>query len=292
MDDAGLHRVDKQQARRSFGNAVDSYDEAAALQREVGQRLVERLDLVRLTPGRILDLGCGTGDITDALMSRYRKADVVSLDLAFPMVQQSRRRGGWFRKPRGVCADAEALPFQADSFDLVVSNLMLQWCQDLDRVFADLLRVLRPGGLLLFTTFGPDTLRELRDSWERVDSGHTHVNAFIDMHDIGDALIRTRFAEPVMDVEHMIITYQNVNRLMRDLKALGAHNVTAGRHKGLTGKNKMAGMMSAYETFRVDGLLPASYEVVHGHAWAPENKAALSLPAGEAHISIDQLRRS
>ena len=267
------HRIDKQLARRSFDRAADTYDAVAALQNEIGDRLVERLDYIRLQPRRILDLGAGTGMFSAALLKRYRKADVIALDIAERMLQRVQARGGWFRKPRCVCADAETLPFADDSVDFIFSNLMLQWCNDLESTLAELRRVLAPGGLLMFTTFGPDTLMELRASWEAVD-GYTHVNTFVDMHDVGDALVTTQWAEPVMDSERITVTYRQLPVLMRDLKHIGAHNVTAGRPRGLTGKRHMQQLGEAYERFRSDGVLPASYEVVYGHAWSPLNKHA------------------
>jgi len=273
-DNAG-YQLDKRQARLAFERAADSYDEAAALQQEIGQRLIGRLDLIRMQPTRILDLGAGTGAFSKVLMQRYRKAQVVALDLALAMLGHTRRRGGWLRKPACVCGDGERLPFADDSFDFIFSNLMLQWCMDPEPVFAELRRVLAPGGLLLFTTFGPDTLMELRASWEAVD-GHTHVNRFIDMHDIGDALMQTRWAEPVMDSERITVTYRELGTLMQDLKHLGAHNVTAGRPRGLTGRQRLRRVTQAYERFRRDGVLPASYEVVYGHAWSPVNKQVSS----------------
>lgn len=274
---------DKRLARRSFEHAAACYDEAAVLQQEVARRLLERLDFMRIQPRRVLDLGCGTGQCIPGLMSRYKAAEVVALDVALPMLAQARRRGRWLRRPRCVCADAESLPFADARFDLVFSNLMLQWCPDLEPVFSELQRVLRPGGLLLFTSFGPDTLRELRDSWSRVD-GYTHVNAFQDMHDVGDALVRTRFAEPVMDVERLTVTYPDVWQLMRELKQIGAHNVTVGRRRGLTGKARMQRLVRAYEAFRCDGVLPASYEIVNGHAWGTGDGRIVQVP-------VDQVRR-
>jgi len=274
---------DKKLARRSFEHAATSYDQAAALQREVAQRLLERLELMKIRPQRVLDLGCGTGQCIPNLMSRYKSAQVVALDIAAPMLVQARRRGSWLRKPRCVCADAERLPLADASFDLVFSNLMLQWCMDLDTVFSELQRVLRPGGLLLFTSLGPDTLHELRDSWARVD-GYSHVNSFQDMHDVGDALVRARFADPVMDVERLTVTYADVWQLMRELKQIGAHNVTAGRPRGLTGKSHMQALVQAYERFRQAGVLPASYEIVNGHAWGTEARDVRSIP-------VDTLRR-
>ena len=274
---------DKTQARRSFERAAAGYDRGAALQREVGRRLLERLDLMTIQPRRVLDLGCGTGQCLPDLMARYKSAEVVALDIAQPMLGQARRRGRWLRRPLCVCADAERLPFGDACFDLVFSNLMLQWCVDLEVVFRELQRVLRPGGLLLFTSFGPDTLRELRDSWARVD-GYTHVNAFQDMHDVGDALLNARFADPVMDVECLTVTYPDLWQLMRELKQIGAHNVTAGRPRGLTGKAQVQRLLQAYEQFRRDGVLPASYEIVNGHAWGTDTSGTVSL-------SVDKLRR-
>jgi len=273
---------EKRLARRSFEQAAQSYDAAAVLQQEVAQRLLERLDLMKLEPARVLDLGCGTGYCIPELMSRYKRADIVALDIARPMLEQARRRGRWLHRPRCVCGDAERLPFEDESFDLVFSNLMLQWCVDLDAAFAELQRVLRPGGLLLFTSFGPDTLKELRDSWAQVD-GDTHVNAFLDMHDVGDALVKTRFADPVMDVERITVTYPDVWKLMRELKQIGAHNVTVGRPRGLTGKSHMQQLVNAYERYRQAEVLPASYEIVNGHAWATSM-------GGEAMVSLEGLK--
>jgi len=216
-------------------------------------------------------------------MSRYKKADIVALDIAQGMLRQAGKRGRWLRRPRCVCADAECLPFSDASFDLVHSSLMLQWCNDLDAAFAELQRILRPGGLVLFTSLGPDTLKELRNSWARVDSD-AHVNAFQDMHDVGDALLHARFSDPVMDVERITMTYQDVWQLMRELKQIGAHNVTAGRPRGLTGKSHMQRLVEAYEPYRENGVLPASYEIVNGHAWA-------SAAVGEVVVPLDKMTR-
>jgi len=280
--------IDKRLARRAFERAAGTYDDAAVLQNEIGDRLMERLDYIRLQPRRVLDLGSGTGVFTRALIKRYRKADVVALDIAQPMLQRVKQRAGWLRKPGCVCGDTESLPFADDSFDFIFSNLMLQWCTDLEATFVELRRVLAPGGLLMFTTFGPDTLMELRASWEAVD-GYTHVNSFIDLHDVGDSLLHTRWAEPVMDSERITVTYRELRTLMQDLKHIGAHNVTSGRPRGLTGKRRLQRLVEAYEPFREDGVLPASYEVVYGHAWAPVNKH--STP-GSNEVPLADLERS
>lgn len=282
---------DKSLVRRSFEQAAAHYDEAAVLQREVGERLLERLDLVRLQPARVLDIGCGTGVATRALTKRYPRAQVVALDLAPAMLRLTRRRAPLLRKPWGVCADAEALPFRPGSFDLIFSNLTLQWCHDLDRVFAGMVRSLRPEGLVMFSTFGPDTLTELRQSWATVDQ-RVHVNAFLDMHDVGDAMVRAAFADPVMDVENIAVTYERARDLMRDLKTIGAHNVSAGRARGLTGKGGLQEMERAYERFRrPDGRLPATYEVVYGHAWAPRQLPQRRGGSGEAFVPVNRIGR-
>ncbi|MEJ1353424.1 MAG: malonyl-ACP O-methyltransferase BioC [Candidatus Sedimenticola sp. (ex Thyasira tokunagai)] len=265
------HTVDKQQVRIAFSRAAERYDEAAVLQREIGQRMIERLDIVKLQPEVILDIGAGTGVATAALSKRYKKAKVIALDIAFPMLLQTRKHSSWLRRPRCLCGDFDQLPLADKSVDLIYSNAAVQWSNDLDNTFQEFRRVLKPGGLLMFSSFGPDTLKELRTAWSAAD-GHSHVSTFIDMHDVGDALMRARFADPVMDVDRMTLTYNDVAGLMRDLKVLGAHNVTSNRHKGLTGKGRLQVMQQAYEQFRRDGLLPASYEVVYGHAWIPDKE--------------------
>ena len=265
--------IDKQKACRAFSRAAATYDEAAVLQREVGRRLLERLDLVRLAPDSILDLGCGTGEQAAGLLGRYPSARVFALDFALPMLDLARRRGRWRRRPRCVCGDMEQLPLADDSIDLLVSNLAFQWATEPRQLYRECLRVLRPGGLLMFTTFGPDTLKELRAAWAQVDQA-PHVSPFMDMHDLGDILVSTGYAAPVMDVERMVLTYATADDLMRDLKQIGATNAASERRRGLTGRARMQAMRQAYETFRCDGLLPASYEVVYGHAWAPEDKGA------------------
>ena len=275
--------IDKTQARASFEKAADSYDGAAVLQRQTAQEMLERLELVKNEPQVILDIGCGTGEATALLAKRYKKSKVIALDFAHSMLKHTRRRGSsWLKKQACVCADAEQLPIADASVDLIFSNATLQWCNDLEATFAGWLRVLKPGGLIMFSSFGPDTLKELRQAWATVD-GTSHVSPFLDMHDVGDALLRVGFADPVMDVERMTLTYPNVKGLMRDLKQIGAHNVTADRHRGLTGKGRMQAMTQAYEGFRKDGQLPASYEVVHGHAWVPEQR----VQDGPVMVSLD-----
>ncbi len=270
IDPNSPYLLDKHKTRLGFERAADTYDANAVLQREIGERLTERLDLIKMQPETVLDVGCGTGFITEHLLNRYKRARVIGVDLAHSMVQKTRKRGGWFRKPQGVCADAARLPFQPQCADMLVSSLMLQWCNDLPAVFREFVQVLKPNGLLMFATFGPDTLKELRASWGWVD-GFTHTSRFVDMHDVGDALLQAGFRDPVVDMEVITLAYADVRGLLRDLKGIGANNATHGRNHGLTGKARMQAFMQAYEQFRQqDGNYPATYEVVYGHAWAPQ----------------------
>jgi malonyl-CoA O-methyltransferase len=299
MTDHDAPALDKRAVRAAFGRAAAGYDTNAVLQREVGARLLARLDYIRLDPKAILDIGCGTGVPTRALACRYRSARVVGIDVVAAMTRVARRRSGahlpfglghGLARERYVCADAERLPFESARFDLVFSNLTLQWC-DPDAVFRECRRVLRPGGLLLFTSFGPDTLKELRAAWRAADAG-VHVHDFIDMHDLGDALVRARLSDPVMDTERLTLTYADVGAVLRDLKSIGAHNAARGRHAALTGKQRFARFRSAYEAVRnADGVLPATYEVVYGHAWSVETGGQQMLADGRVAVGLDALRR-
>ncbi len=292
---ADFPRPTKQDIRAAFEASADRYDDVAFLQREVASRLLERLDLLKMTPATILDLGSGTGHCTEALAKRYPHARVVALDLSETMLHHTRRRfSHWqrFRKKHGfISGDAENLPFADNSFEMLFSNLTVQWCGDLEQTFSEFRRVLKPGGVLFYTTLGPDTLRELRASWAEVDEG-VHVNTFLDLHDVGDAMLRSRLAEPVMDMEHITLTYRDSMTLMRDLKELGAHNVNPGRQQGLTGPRKLKAVMQAYEQFRqADGLLPATYEVIYGHAWRGDETARPPVDPDVVGVPLELLKR-
>ena len=281
--------IDKRQMRRAFSRAAPNYDATAVLQREVCARMLERLEYIKLQPARILDAGSGTGWGTRQLMAKYPAAQMIALDIAIGMLHNAREHTGWWQKLFGsqkstmLCADVEALPIAANSLDMVWSNLAVQWCNDLPATIGDLHRVLKVEGLLMFSTFGPDTLKELRQAFHGVD-GHNHLNRFADMHDIGDMLSHGGFAEPVMDMEYLTLTYDDVRSVLQDLKAIGAHNATAGRGQGLMGKNAWKLLVENYEALRRDGKLPATYEVIYGHAWKPVPKKTAD---GRAIIKTD-----
>ena len=271
--------LEKRAIRRSFDRAARGYDASAFLQREVGARLLEHLDPIRIDPARIVDLGCGTGASFEPLARRYPGAQLFGLDIAPAMLLQAGRRAPWWRRALGtkpvplVCGDAERLPFAAASTELLFSNLALQWCLP-DPVFREAARVLAPGGLFLFSTFGPDTLRELREAFRATDGGG-HVHTFIDMHDLGDALIHAGFSDPVMEMDVITLEYESVEAVARDLQSIGARNALPGRPRGLAGRGRWKRMAEHYERVRRNGVLPATYEVIYGHAWkVPPKKLA------------------
>jgi malonyl-CoA O-methyltransferase len=287
-DEIGAYTLNSRWVRRSFDRAAETYDGAAVLHKEIRENLLERLALVTLVPRVVLDAGAGTGHGSRALKRRYPKALVIALDSSSQMLKAAARQQSWLRPFGRVCADAQFLPLADGSVDLIVSNLLLQWC-DPEAALAEFRRVLAPDGLLSFSSFGPDTLRELRSAWAEADM-HSHVHQFIDMHDLGDALVRNGFAAPVLDVERFTVRYLDVRKVAADLKATGAHNATAGRAKGLTGPRKFAAMQAAYENFRQDGRLPATYEVVFAHAWVPAHTTRRA--AGEpTHVSLEEIKR-
>ncbi len=272
-----IDELDFAEVRRAFDRAAASYDAHAVLQREVCDRLLERLDFVTLRPERVLDVGCGTGYGLAHLRARYAEATCHALDIAPAMLQTARARlpqptwaqrltPGSGRLTHLVCADMEQLPLAPSSMHLVWSSLALQWAQDLEATFRGFHHTLAPGGLLIFATFGPDTLKELRAAFTAIDDA-PHVNRFTDLHDIGDMLVHAGFSSPVMEMEMLTLTYADLKTLMRDLKGIGAHNAASARRRGLLGKSAWTRLEQAYETHRLDGRLPATFEVIYGHAW-------------------------
>lgn len=290
---------EKKRVARSFGNAANSYDDVAILQRDTADEMLDRLELVKIKPQQILDLGTGTGRNLSLLQQRYPGAQQVAVDIAPAMLKQARQRyrqdqgvRRWLpgqKSPLFITGDAEQLPLADNSVDLVYANLALQWC-DLRPAFQEIQRILRPGGLLMFSTLGPDTLQELRQSWAAVDS-FPHINVFLDMHDVAEAMFAAGLSDPVLDSDRHTLWYPELISMMRDLQQLGARNVNQGRRRGLTGKHTLNQVKAASEQFRVNGQLPATYEVIYGHAWAGEYSRQ-RMDEECVPINLDQLRRN
>ena len=286
--------VDSHKVRRNFARAATAYDGSAVLQREVASRMLERLDYVKIAPQRVLDVGCGTGGSLTALGERYPKSFVFGADASEAMLQAGRgqrKRMRWLLPfMRGntaslLSADAQALPLKTASVGLIWSNLMLHWVDDPLAAFRESHRVLDIGGLLMFSTFGPDTLKELRACFS---DGYEHTHRFVDMHDYGDMLVECGFADPVMDVEMLTMTYPGVDELFSDLRRNGASCAMQTRRSGLMGRQAWQAARAAYERLLKDGRLPATFEVVYGHAW----KAQPSKTAdGRAIVRFDPKQR-
>jgi len=271
-------RLDPRQARRAFERAARAGTDPAVLQAEVERRMLERLDFVRLQPRRILDAGCGSGRGLGLLRRRYPRADLLGVDFAREAVRAAKRGespisrawrmlGGPARLH--LCADFSRLPLRAGCVGMVWSNLALAWAADPLAAFRELHRVLASGGLLMFSSYGPDTLKELRTAFGAGSPGR-HVHSFADMHDVGDMLVSSGFAEPVMDMERITLTYPDVPALVRDLKASGQTCAATDRRRSLMGRAAWRMMLDTYELERERGSLPATVEVVYGHAWKGE----------------------
>lgn len=273
------YATDPRALRRRRDRIATRYDGAAALPEELDRRMLERLDVVRLPAGPILDLGCATGAGVRALRERYPEADILGADPSVAMLAIARQRDPgrvrWLprfsgRASRWVCADPERLPFRTGTFSMIRSNLLPIAFRDPPKAWRALGSLLRPGGLLIFTMPGPDTLGELRNAL-RVAGLPPSVMPFPDMHDVGDSLVAAGFADPVMDAEILTLTYPDFGALVRDLRDLGATDVSSSRRRGLLGTKHWLDVEAAYERHRSDGRLPATIEVVHGHAWWPEH---------------------
>lgn len=285
-----LTPLDKQACRRAFERAAASYDKHAVLHREVAARLLERVGFFDHQPDVVLNLGSGTTTAGQALATHFNNSRVIALDWATSMLNTASiaRPVSYWR----LCADMHAIPLAARSVDLAFSNLALPWSNDLTGVFQELRRVMKPGTLLAFSCFGPDTLQELKQAWRSVDSLQ-HVNDFPDMHDVGDELQACGFAEPVMDAEILTLDYPDMQSLFNELKATGAVNVARSRPKALSNRKSFQKMQEAYRAYKLEDRFPASVEVIYGATFAPAEGQPMRTAGGEvATFSIDALRAS
>lgn len=276
-----MHDIDQTGLRQANDAIAAGYDAADFFCAEARERLFERLGLMDVRPERILDIGAATGAGAAALRKIYPTAMIISLDWSEGMLLAS--------ESERICADAHQLPFADASFDMVVSNMMLPGCAIPEQVFHEAHRVLKHPGLFLFSTLGPDTFKELRKAWGVVDNA-PHIHSFADMHNVGDALVQAGFREPVMDVEHLTVTYAEVGKLVHDLRAVAATNRLQNRRRGLTTPRLWKTMLTKLEASRNEaGRLPVSTEIITGQAWTGEPAQGVQMVEGEARVSVSDI---
>lgn len=277
--------IDVALLRAACDRSAANYDSTDFFFAETRERLLERLSLITLEADAVLDLGAGTGGAAEALLARFPDALVAELDWSEAMLSANPSRN-----TERICADAHRLPLAEASVDIVFSNMLLPFCVEPARVFAEARRVLRVPGLLLFNTLGPDTLREVRAAWRQADTA-AHVHEFADMHNVGDALVEAGFREPVMDTERLTVTYRSVSKIVEDLRAVGATNLHAARRRGLTSPRRWDTMVAALESGRTaDGTLPLSFELVTGQAWTAPEGPGVGMEEGVARFPLSRLR--
>ena len=287
-------KINLQRLRADFSHAADSYDAAAIAQHTICDRTLERLDSLKLQPNTILDIGTGTGRSLIGLQSKFPKSVIVANDIALQMLNMCNQNTGINQNCYFVCDQAQQLPFADNSVELIFSTSTFQWCTDLNQVLFECNRVLCTDGILIFSTFGPDTLIELRNSWIQVDE-FEHVHEFLDMHHIGDMMLANHFKDPVVDMEVITIQYQELRQLLQDLKDTGSRGKfdrkIAKTSDGLMGKKKYKRLVQAYEKFRTqNGTLPASYEVIYGYA-QKSGQIDENLEFKEVKIPVDRIKK-
>ncbi len=266
--------------RRRFDRAAQGFDDADFVHTVTRDGLFSRLEPVVIDAGVVVDLGCATGSATRTLARRFRGARILAVDLSMPMLERCRAKRGWFSKISVLQADASALPFADQSVDVVFANLLLPWVNEPGHLAGEVSRVLRKDGLFVFASLGPDSLLEIRNAWSGVDD-RSHVNCFLDMHDVGDLMLRAGLRDPVLDVDRLTVCYDNADALFRDLTAAGARNSLQNRNSSLVGKQRFAAMRDRLESTATGGSIRLDLELVYGHCWggAP--------PPSEGDVRID-----
>lgn len=254
-------KPDIERVKIDFSKAAKKYDQHAQIQREVADYLLSRLDYQLFEPETILDLGCGTGYMVDKLQQRYPNSKIIGLDLSIAMCQKAKQNSA----ADIICADINNIPLKNNSIDLVVSNFTFQWCHDLPNIFSKINRLVRPEAVFLFSTVAAGSLREMQQSWAKVDN-IDRVNTFDDMLTIGDALYASGWQEPVMDIDRITKYYSDVMQILYEFKALGVTNKSAQRNNGLTGKAKFQKFVNNYSSLAVDNKIPLSWEIAYGFA--------------------------
>lgn len=272
--------------QRRFDRAAAGFNESDFVHRLTFGELIGRLEPIAMQPRLVLDLGCATGKGSSALMRHYRKCRVLGLDTSVAMLREAEKRRTLFYRPAVVQADARRIPLRDGSVDLVLANMILPFIDDHAACLAEIGRVLRKGGVFAFATFGPDSLSELRAAWQSIDDDR-HVCVFPDMHDIGDAIVRAGLRDPVLDVDHLNLTYNSTEALYRDLTSAGARNCLRERRRTLTGKSRFRAMDEQLTARMIDNVLLLRLEIVYGHAWGGGPRA----PAGEFRVDPRNISR-
>ena len=275
---------------KAFNAHASEYEQFARVPLEIGRRLFERLDYLKIKPAYVLDLGCGSGFFLKQLKKKYPKAHIIGIDLAFNMLKEAKGKQTWRQKYSLINADMTKLPFPSGLFDLIFANQVIHWSHPLSSIISELNRVMAQEGCLMFSTLGPDTFIELKQAFARADN-YAHVNDFLDMHDVGDCLQAQYFVDPVVDMERLTAHYTSLPDLLRALKAQGVRNINSKRNQGLTGRKawrEFEANMNRQCT--ISGKFPLTYEVVYGHAWkGTQRKTEHGV---ETSISVDALRAS
>ena len=275
--------------REYFDRLAERYDSHAALEQEVAARLLERTVFNRLAPARILDLGCGTGTASAALKKQFRQAQVIGLDSSALMLKQLKQKSRLLKPLKAICADATALPLAAQSLDMVFSSLVNHWLDDPAALFTEMRRVLRPEGMLMFATLGPQSLNELGSVWSGLDAA-VQLEVFPDLMELGDALFAAGFREPVMDTERITLQYPDLKSMMLELEATGASLLVSGWEKWESAHEQLA---EGFEALLIDGKYPITFEIVYGLAFGPPESQPRKTDQGDiVTISVDSLLKS
>jgi len=268
--------INKSLKRMIFDRAAKTYDQYAVLQHQIIDNLIDRLQFVKFDPKLIIDLGSGTSRAGQLLQRKYKKTKIINLDFSEKMLLQGQAKNKnflqWVRRKDDmyICSDFEQLPFAKNSFDMVWSSSSIQWASNIEQLLKGVLNVLKPGGLFILSTFGPETLLELNQISKQIFNKST-TSHFIDMHELGDLLLNLGFQNPVLDRENFVMTYQHPSDLFKDLKKIGATSGNMDEYKGMKGRGYLEKIIHEYSNYKKDNLYPASYEVIYAHAWKPNN---------------------
>jgi len=265
--------IDKEYKRKVFDRHAKTYDEYSSLQNKISDNLFKKLDLIEVRKGLILDLGCGTGRNGGIMKEKYQNIRLINYDFSINMLQEAKKNQTKVlgSKSEFTCGDIEELSFTENTFDVIWSTSSLQWCNNLSYIFKKLKLILKPGGLFIFSTFGPNTLFELKNVTKKI-SNYQKTNNFLDVFSIKDKLIREGFTNPVIDSEEFCLTYKNINKLFLDLRKIGATSGFKNKKNGLSGKSYLKLISDGYNEYSYDGIYPATYEAVYCYTWNTSNE--------------------